>query len=77
MTASIIPGGTYRLRNGAEVAIIDVAEIPYSVNGTRVSWYGWLGIFLATGGRCTWELDGSYSPVYRNELDIMLTSPSM
>lgn len=54
-------GATYRTREGYDVLLTGIAEIPWRYNGALRMWRGWTGIFLDDGSPATWNMDGRWS----------------
>lgn len=73
----ICAGQRYRLRNGATVSIVGVETFGAPDDcAARGRYTVWVGRCLETGERCSWGMDGRYSPLYgvTNELDIVATA---
>lgn len=70
----MIKPGIWRTRGGIVVAVQKKIAVNYmGPNGPGTAEF-WSGCCLDCGARFTWQLDGSYSPVQRHDLDLMSKS---
>lgn len=68
---AVVTGGSYLLRNGARVKVITCREIAAKIDGKPGRYRFFVGHFDGTKQKCTWGLDGRYSPVSDGPLDIV------
>lgn len=75
MTMAIGIGNRVRLRNGAKAIIIERRTFRFTDHaGKKKSIDFWSGRIARTRQRCSWQIDGFYSPVKKgrpHELDIV------